>query len=214
MNRLGPLLILLVVSGLSVGFVTAAQDLLTIDATKQMSPPPPGRRPSPGSASPGHSAGLPIRLELLVPATALRPDGTMLVDFVITNVGTEPIRLPSSVKDIEKRTSVLTLWLTSDAIRSEYAKDQQTGHLFKIESVGTSAELYGRSDNPRTFIVLVPNESLRVHASSRVRLNPGRDSIAAHAELLRISNGNSEDVGTADSEVVTKTLSTSGPSVP
>jgi hypothetical protein len=206
------LLILLVLSWLSVGFVVAAQDPLIVDATAQPSPPPRGRGPSPGSASPGHSAGLSIRLDLLIPTTELRPDGTALVDFVITNIGTEPITLPSSVnQNIGQHTAVLTLWLTSDAIRGQFVKDQQTGRLFKVEAVGTSAELYGQSDNPRTFTVLAPNKSIRVHASARVQLNPGTHSITAHTELGRISNGNYELVGTADSEAVIKTLSASGP---
>jgi hypothetical protein len=196
-----------------MGFVVAAQDdPLIVDATAQPSPPPRGRGPSPGSASPGHSAGLPIRLDLLTPTTALRSDGTLRVDFEITNVGTKPVSLPSSVnQNIEEQTSVLTLWLTSDAIRDQSAIDQQTGRLFKIEVVGTSAELCGRSDNPRTFTVLAPNKSIRVHASSRVQLNPGTHSITAHTELMRISNGKSEIVGIADSEAVIKTLSGPNP---
>jgi hypothetical protein len=141
MNRLGRPLILLTLSWLTVGFaVLAAQDLMTVDATMQPSPPPRGRGPFPGSASQGHSAGLPIRLDLLIPTIQLRPDGTVLVDFVITNVGTEPIILPSSVtQNIEQQTSVLTLWLTFDAIRGQFVKDQQTVRLFKVEAVGTSA---------------------------------------------------------------------------
>jgi hypothetical protein len=213
MNRLGQPLILLTLSWLTVGFaVLAAQDLMTVDATMQPSPPPRGRGPFPGSASQGHSAGLPIRLDLLIPTTQLRPDGTVLVDFVITNVGTEPISLPSSVtQNIEQQTSVLTLWLTSDAMRGQFVKDQQTVRLFKVEAVGTSAELYGRSDNPRTFNVLAPNKSTRARASSRVHLSPGTHSITAHTEFRRVSNGNYELAGTADSEATLQTLSASGP---
>jgi hypothetical protein len=136
----------------------------------------------------------------------------VLVDFVITNVGTEPISLPSSVnQNIERQTSVLTLWLSSDAIKDQYFRDTASGRLVKIEMVGTSAELYG-SDDPRTFNVLAPNKSIRVHASSRLQLNPGIHSITAHTELMLISNGKSEIVGTADSETVIKTLSALGPS--
>jgi hypothetical protein len=213
MNQLGRPLILLTLSWLTVGFaVLAAQDLMTVVATMQPSPPPRGRGPFPGSASQGHSAGLPIRLDLLIPTTQLRPDGTVLVDFVIRNVGTAPISLPSSVnQNIEQQTSVLTLWLTSDAIRGQFVKDQQTNRPFKVEAVGTSAELYGRSDNPRTFNVLAPNKSTRVRASSRVHLSPGTHSITAHAEIRRVSNGNYELAGTADSDATLQTLSTSGP---
>jgi hypothetical protein len=195
-----------------VGSAQDKQDQLTIDATKQQSGPVRGRGPFPGSATPGHSAGLPIRLELQIPTGELRPDGTTVVDFIITSVGTETIKLPSIlVSPNNEGTEVLTLWLTSDGIRDQYVKDQQTGRLFKFEAVVISAELYGRSDNPRTFMVLVPNTSMRVHASSRVQLNPGTHSITAHTELMRISNGKSEIVGTADSEAVTKMLSASGP---
>jgi hypothetical protein len=204
-----------------MGFVTAAQDLLTqdpltIDASTQLSAPARGRGPFPGSASPGHSVNLPVRLALSIPSTELRTDQSLLVDFVITNVGPEAIRLPSSVNpNIEQRTSVLTLWLTSDAMKDEYLIDSTSGHLFKLEMVRTSAALYGSSDDPRTFIVLAPNKSLRVHASSGMRLQTGSHAFTAHAELLRIIARNfsisSELAGTADSEAVTTTLSATNP---
>lgn len=212
MNRPKLLAIFFGFSCLTTGILGASQGVLTVDATKQLSPPARGRGPFPGSSSPGHSDGLPIRLELVVPNGELRPDGSLLVDFVITNVGTEPISLPSSVnQNMEQPMSVLTLWLTSDAILDQFLKDQQTGQLFKIEMVGTSAELYSRNDDPQTFKVLTPTKSILVHAAS-VSLNPGTHSITAHAELLRILNGTSQLVGTADSEALTKTLSKSNPS--
>jgi hypothetical protein len=187
--------------------VRAAQNQFTIDATKQPSPPVRGRGPYPGSTTPGHSADLPIRLELLFPTTELRSGQTALLDFIITNVGSEPITLPVSIdQNIAKEAAVLTLWLTSDAIKAQYLK--QTGRLFKFESVGTSVELYGSSNNPGTLHVLASNESCRVHASSRIQLNPGTYSITAHAELVRVSLGTSERVGTADSVAVRKTLAT------
>lgn len=213
MNRSKLLAIFFGFSSLSTGFLVASQNLSSVDATMQPSGPARGRGPFPGSSSAGHSAGLPIRLDLVVPNAELRPDGSVLVDFVITNVGTEPISLPFSVQqNIEQPMSVLTLWLTSDAIMDQFAKDQQTGRLFRIDIVGTSAELYGRNDDPQSFAVLAPNKSILVHASSRIQLNPGSHSITAHAELLRIMNGTSRLVGTADSEAVTKTLSKSKPS--
>jgi hypothetical protein len=211
MSRLLLSLILLAINCLSI---VAGQDPMTVDATTQPSPPPRERALFPGSASPGHSAGLPIQLDLLIPTAELRLDGTVLVDFVVTNVGTQPIRLPSSVNQIEQQTSVLTLWLTSDAIMDQYAIDQQTGRPFKIEAVGTSAELYGCSDDPRTFITLAPNKSMQVHASSRVQFQPGRHAATAHAEVIHLvmrnGLGSSENVGTADSRAVTKTFSASG----
>lgn len=213
MNRSKLFAIFFSFSSLSTGFLVASQSLSSVDATMQASGPARGRGPFPGSSSAGHSAGLPVRLDLVVPNAELRPDGSVLVDFVITNVGTEPISLPSSVQqNTEQPMSVLTLWLTSDAIMDQFAKDQQTGHPFRIDIVGTSAELYGRSDDPQSFAVLAPNKSILVHASSRIQLNPGSHSITAHAELLRIMNGTSRLVGTADSEAVAKTLSKSKPS--
>ena len=183
--------------------VRAAQEQLSIDATEQPLPPARGRGPYPGSATEGHSAGLPIRLELLFPTAKLRSDHTVLVDFIITNVGSDPITLPVSVdQNIDNKFSVLTLWLTSDAIKAQYARDKQTGRLFKLQIVETSAELYGDNTDPRAVHILAPNESFRVHASSRVQLNPGSSSITAHAELLRVSQGHSELVGTTDSASV------------
>lgn len=127
---------------------------------------------------------------------------------MITNVGTDPITLPASVDQNMERTDVLTLWLTSDAITSDaikdaYLIDQGTGRLVKIEAIGTSAELYGRSGDPRTFHVLIPNETIRVRASSRVSLNPGIASLTGHAELLRVLQGRSDLMGNSDAEPVT-----------
>jgi len=52
---------------------------------------------------------------------------------------------------------------------------------------------------------------MKVHASSRVQLQPGTRTATAHAELLRLvlrdSSVSWEVVGTADSETVTTTLS-------
>jgi hypothetical protein len=187
--------------------VGSAQGQSTIDATKQSGGPPRGRGPFPGSANPGHSAGLPIHLELRIPTGELRPDGSTVVDFIITNAGTEPITLPASVEQYTEPTDVLTLWLTSDAIKDMHAIDQQTGRPFKVEMVVTSAELYGRSSDPRTFRVLSPNETIRVHASSRVGLNPGSASLTGHAELTRLSHGRADLVGYSDADPVTKMLS-------
>ena len=214
MNRLHSIVALFPVLFLCAVLVGTAQNQFTIDATRLPETPPRGRGPFPGSATPGHSANLPIRVDLLFPTGALRPDGTTLVDFVITNVGTEPIMLPSAVNQNFARTIrtvVLTLWLTSDATKDRHFRDVKSGHLVKIESVGTSAQLYGRSDDPQSFQELAPNEKMRVHASSRVQLNSGTHSFTGHAELLQVLNGTSERIGTADAEVVMATLSTPSP---
>jgi hypothetical protein len=193
---------------LNVRVVALAQDTLTIDATKQPSPPLRAHGPFPGSTAPGHSAGLPIRLELLIPTGKLRSDGTVLVDFMITNIGTDPIALPSSTDQNLGGTEILTLWLTSDAVKDALL-DLKTGQPVKLLGiVETSAELYGRTHEDKNVHVLAPNETVRVHASSRVELRPGTDVLVAHAELLRLSRGTSELIGTADSEAVTKMLST------
>src|SRR5262249_7610607 len=96
--------------------------------------------------------------------------------------------------------------LTSDAINDQFFRDTASGRLVKFEIVGTSAELYGSSDVPQSFHELAPNESMRVHASSRVKLDQGMNSFTGHAELLQVSNG-SKLIGTADSTVITETLS-------
>lgn len=189
-----------------VVLISSAQDQLTIDATKQFSTPARGRGPFPGSPTPGHSPGLPIRLTLQLPTGDLRPDGMTLVDFLITNVGREPITLPVSVDCRTEPADILTLWFSSDAIKDQYLIDQQTGRPAKIEMVETSAELCGRSSDPRSFHMFAPNETIRVHALSPP-LNPGTHSFIAHAERLRVEHGASELIGTSDAEPATRTLS-------
>jgi hypothetical protein len=193
-----------------------AQDQLTIDASKQPAPPARGRGPFPGSISPGHSARLPVRLELRIPNGPLQPDGTTLVDFVITNIGDQTISLPSSIKENDGPSSdVLTLWFTSDAVKDAYFKDTASGRPVKIEIVPTSAELYSRSNDANSFLLVAPNQSVKVHASSRVQLQPGTHTATAHAELLHLvvrnSSISSEIVGTANSETVRTILSTANP---
>jgi hypothetical protein len=202
---------------LNPGLIPAglAQGQLTIDASKQPSGPARGRGPFPGASSPGHSTSLPIRLELRIPNGPLQLDGTTLVDFVITNVGTETIAVPSSLKEKELSSDILTLWFTSDAVKDAYFKDSASGQPAKVEIVPTSAELYGQRNDPHSFILVAPNQSVKVHASSRVELQPGTHTATAHAELLHIVVGDSsissKVVGTADSETVTTTLSTPKP---
>jgi hypothetical protein len=214
MNRLHSIAALFPLLFLCAVPIEAAQNQFTVDATMQPAPPARARGPFPGSPTPGHSANLPIRLDLLFPTEDLRPDGTTLVDFVITNVGTEPIMLPSSVdQDIEPmvQRAALTLWLTSDAIKDQFFRDIASGRLVKIEIVATSAELYGSRDVPQSFHELAPNESMRVHASSRVQLDQGMNSFTGHAELVQVVNGTSRLLGTADSAVITQTLSIPSP---
>ncbi len=177
-----------------------------IDATRQRARPQRGRGPFPGSESPGHSVGLPIKLQLLVPVSVLRPDGTEAVDFLIKNIGSDPIKLPSSVLLTNSEPhEVLTLWVTSDAIKDQFFTDTATGRLVKIATVPISAELGGSSDDPNSFDVLGPDEYILVHGSSP-ELKEGTHSFTAHAELLQISNGKSELTGAADSEPATTTL--------
>lgn len=211
-----------------------AQEQFSVDATRQPLPPTRGRGPFPGSATAGHSRDLPVRLDLLIPTGELRSDGTLLVNFRITNIGNEPIALPVSIDQgsflpqppiTEFTMDVLTLWLTSDAIRDEYlevkGREGQVRRL-KTESPTTSAELYGRSDDAQTFHALPPNQSIIVHASSRVAVQEGSHSVTAHAELARefIGSNNTSPpsrhqtgklIGTADSESQRKMLSTAKP---
>lgn len=213
MKILVPLVVLVSPGLILVGL---AQDQLTIDASKQPSPPARGRGPFPSSVSPGHSTHLPIRLELRIPSGPLQPDGTTPVDFVITNIGDDVISLPSSIKDSDGPSAYLmTLWFTSGAVNDAYFKDKASDHTVKIEIVSTSAELYGRSNDPHSFVSVGPNQSLKVHASSRVQLQPGTYTATAHAELLHLvahdSSVSSEVVATADSETVTTTLTATNP---
>jgi hypothetical protein len=205
MDRWKLLVALTALSCPGVVLIGSAQDQLTIDVTKQPSTPARGRGPFPGSPTPGHSPGLPIRLVLQIPTGDLRPDEMTLVDFLITNVGTEPITLPVSVDCRTEPTDILTLWFSSDAIKDQYLIDQQTGRPAKIEMVETSAELCGRSSDPQSFHMLAPNETIRVHALSP-QMNPGTHSFTGHAERLRVAHGASELVGTSDAEPATSTL--------
>ncbi len=136
-----------IVSAVREVYTAAQEDQQTIDSTvAHRSRPAPGRGPFPGSSSPGHSVGLPIQLQLQIPTPELRRDGTTVVDFIITNVGTEPLKLPSSVAIFDSPMEELNLWITSDAIKDQYAKDVNSGRLFKIGLVPISAELDGHSD--------------------------------------------------------------------
>jgi hypothetical protein len=210
MQRLNLLLALVALLSPGAGSAALAQDVLTLDATKQMMRPPRGRGPFPGSASPGHSDGFPIRLELRFATREITPQGSLLVDFIMTNVGAEPIKFPCSVilfpdPDIEG-TSILTLWITSDAIIDQDIKDLQTGQLFKSSIVGISAELDGGTRDPRSLCVLTPGKSLKVHAHPGMALKAGTHSFTAHALLELNSHGPSKLKGSADSEPITKTL--------
>src|SRR2546429_318827 len=141
LKLLVPLVVLLSPGLILVGL---AQDQLTIDASKQPSPPARGRGPFPSSVSPGNSTHLPIRLELRIPSGPLQPDGTTLVDFVITNIGDDVILLPSSIKESDGPSAyLLTLWFTSDAVKDAYFKDKasEVNHKVKRYADGPSLSL-------------------------------------------------------------------------
>jgi hypothetical protein len=215
MQRLNLLLALAALLSPGVIFAALAQDVLTLDATKQTMRPPRGRGPFPGSAGPGHSDDFPIHLELQF--STLRKD-SVLLDFVMTNTGTGPVKLPCSVSLFQTLssadvpdpdiggTSILTLWITSDAIIDQYIKDVRTGQLFTSSLVGISAELDGGTRDPQSFCVVTPGKSLKVHAHPGVVLKAGTHSFTAHALLELNSHGTSKLEGSADSEPVTKTL--------
>ena len=211
LKLLVPFVVLLSPAMILVGL---AQDQLTIDASKQPSPPATGRGPYSNTNGPGRFWQMPIRLELQIPSGSLQPDGTTLIDFVITNRGFDVIRLPSSTEEGDRLSSfVLNLWFTSDADKGAYSKDTAPSRPVKIEMLG--AELYGRSNDPQSFRWVAPNQNMKVHASSRIKLQPGTHMVTAHAELLRLvlhdSSASWEVVGTADSETVTTTFSTIDP---
>ena len=196
---------------LRAGFLISASVQVTVDATKQLAGPPRGRGPFPGSDSPGHSAGLPVKLELVIKAGNLSPDGTILVDFLITNVDSVPTRLPSSIRPTsgtDRPYYLLTLWLTGDAIKKQYAVDQQTGRQFEIGIVQTSAELRGEMPDSA---LLAPGATMLVHASSGAQVNLGSHSVTAHAVLERIANGRAELLGTAASETLRMTFTETKP---
>ena len=103
-----------------------------------------------------------------------------------------PIRLPSSVReDSDRPFSLLTLWVTGDAIKKQYAVDQQTGRLFEVAIVVTSAELYDFGDDADGFALLPPNASMLVHASSHVELGLTRQLTGS--VIIRKSEGPGED---------------------
>jgi predicted alpha-1,6-mannanase (GH76 family) len=179
---------------------------LTIDATRQFGPPP-ERGPVPGSATPGHSAGFPIRLDLIASGKR-EPDGTSLIDFAITNIGAEPIQLPVSLDgNSYSPSTTLALYFTSDAI--QYGHFVGGAPILPFQPI--NAELYGQSGDLKSFYSLAPGKTIRVHASTVFEIKPGRHSLTAHAELSRevvmASGMGSERLGTAESIPVEKKFS-------
>jgi hypothetical protein len=182
---------------------------LTIDATNQEQPSA-GRGPFPGSPLPGHSLGFPVRLDV-VATGKLEPNGTTLIDFIFTNIGAEPIKLPISVDgNNDSHRETLTLYLTSDGI--------DFGHFANGDPIlpfqPTSAGLSGESGDPKTFYLLDPGKAIRVRASMGFRMKPGTHSLTGHAELSREvvtpSGVGAEVLGTAESIPIEKTFSPPG----
>ena len=197
---------LLVVTCVGISCSTASfsgelRQQFTIDATHQPVPASRGMGPLPGSNHPGHSAGFPIVLDLVIGTAQLGEGGRGFVDFVITNVGHEPITLPVSVENTVENTpptQVLTLYISV----------ADGGGPVDLT---TSAELYGDSADPETFRLLARGKTMRVHASTRFRLPPGPHLLTAHAELLRQVGGTSKLVGTAESVGVQKLFTVQTP---
>ena len=213
-------LIFVIVAALycSLVLVGAPKYSLTIDATQQLAPPARGRGPFPRSVIPGYTPDLPLIVELKVPTGKIRSDGNVLMDFVITNSGAEAIRFPLSVHQPSlmywsSGMDVLTLFFTADedAIGvSTFGKKPNVASNGLMGSYGTSAELYGRPNDPQTYYLLAPNGSILVHASSRMPLRTGMHTFAGHAELSRTSGDTSgitsKLIGIVDSIPVKKRL--------
>jgi predicted alpha-1,6-mannanase (GH76 family) len=183
---------------------------LTIDATKPIEHPARGRGQRPGSAFPGHSAGFPVRLDLIAPPNL---EENTPIDFIVTNIGTEPINLPISVvwNSSSLRTS-LTFYLTSDGI--------QYGHFVNGDPIlpfqPISVELYAQNGDPKTFYSLAPSKAIKVHATMHfLGMKPGTHLLTCHAELARevvtSSGTRTESLGTVEAIPVEKTFSAWGP---
>src|ERR1700694_4719338 len=97
------------------GIPAQAQDQIILDATHQQQRPMRARGPFPGSDPPGHSLGLPVRLDLMIPSGTAQKDGTILIDFVITNLEDAGGTIPCSLGLINTLSrSSLSLWFSSD----------------------------------------------------------------------------------------------------
>ncbi len=110
---------------------------------------------------------------------------------MITNIGNKPLKLPVSTDQNIPHTHVLTLYLTV------VSGGGPVNHI-------TSAEIYGDNGKSHTFCLLAAGKAMRVHASTRFRMTPGRHSFTGHAELLELVGGRSELLGTAESIRVQK----------
>ena len=159
-----------------------------LDATKQPISAARGVGPTPGSQKAGHSAGFPVRLSAMV-KPFLTSAGTAPVEFEITNVGRETIRLPVALDGNEHDPYVLTLYLSVP------------GGQFPVDHF-TSAELYAESHNLPTFCRLAPGKTLRVHASTRFRPAEGYHAFTAHAEFIEVIGGTPRSLGFADSKII------------
>jgi hypothetical protein len=207
MNRWKVLMTCGVVSYSVLMVAGKSQHELIIDTTNQPSPPMTGRGPFPGSPLPGHSPGFPVRLDV-VASGKLEANGTTLIDFIITNIGTEAIKLPFSVDgNTSLPRDILTLYLTSDAI--EYGQLQSGESMLPFQP--TSAELYAQRGDPKTFYLLAPSKALRVHASTRFRVKPGTHSFTGHAqfstEVVSSAGLTGEVLGTVEAIPVEKMFS-------
>lgn len=222
MKRTRSIFVVFLVLFYCVLFIGAEKYSLIVDATKQMAPPAPGRGPFPRSIILGYTPDLPLIVELKFPTDKIRSDRNVLMDFVITNIGTEVIRFPSSVHqplmygESAGLTDVLTLFFTADegAIGVSMRKKPNVSGNGLMGSYGTSAELYGKLDDPQSYYLLAPHESILVHASSRMPLRPGTHKFVAHAELARISGGassTSQLIGVTDSVAIKKRLRLQAP---
>ena len=135
-----------------------------------------------------------------------------MIDFIITNIGAEPIKLPCSVDgNVSSPRTILTLYLTSDAI--EYGHFQSGDPILPWQP--TSAEVYAQNGDPKTFYLLAPGKAIRVHASARLQVKPGTHSLTGHAEfdteVVSSSGLGAEVLGTAEAIPIEKTCSAPDP---
>lgn len=159
----------------------------------------------------GHSGSvgrkLPVQLQGLSSDAGIQNGDSFFIDFVITNKGQSPLKVPTDVRpaDFEPQDSGarsfehLSLFVTAGEKDSLILKG--------------GADLYGADDVTGSILILQPSESVRVHAKCSLVATNGRPMLGAQILTAHLSlrhetlspkgldaELNSEDRGSASSQ--------------
>jgi hypothetical protein len=212
----GGLVVLMLSMSLSA-YAETSCSAMTITASSGQ-PPMASRGPLPNSAT-GYTGNFPIGIELVPDLSTRQRDGTITVEYRLTNLGRQSLQMPIKTNqrlmtDLNGKKSVtvtiITLYVSSPNGASPLVTlNQQPNPPALTNNTLPVLEgqvfLYARKGFNQSWCSLAPGSTMRVIAKAKVPDGLSNIQMQGHAELLEEHFGpttSSSEIGTASSKTL------------